>query len=401
MELVLFRLNGIKVPTTEPVRHWAFRIRAPWINWRAGRIADPVARLRYLRSATDAEKLPRIPKVALLALGLGTAAALIIPGHTQLLSSAISSPPRPRHAAPAAPADPGADVWLVESKEKQYELYSNGLRIETAHAVKNIPRAWRECELPKYTPGALRKDPVGIVYHTTENHQLPFEAEENAGLLRMGEGLLRYVKQHHSYHYVIDRFGRVHRVVEEGHAAAHAGHSLWADAQLAYINMNHEFLGVGFETATAPGDELPPSINPAQVRSARALTEMLRTRYRIPASNCVTHAQVSVNPKNHRIGNHTDWASNFPFLEVGLPDNYGLALPAMELFGFGYDQDFVKATGNRLWKGLLLTEERVRQAASARGLGVPEYRALAKKHYRDLMAEWSALRESMKEETGQ
>jgi hypothetical protein len=128
---------------------------------------------------------------------------------------------------------------------------------------------------------------------------------------------------------------------------------------------------------------------------------MLRTRYRIPASNCVTHAQVSVNPKNHRIGNHTDWASNFPFLEVGLPDNYGLALPAMELFGFGYDQDFVKATGNRLWKGLLLTEERVRQAASARGLGVPEYRALAKKHYRDLMAEWSALRESMKEETGQ
>jgi len=384
----------------EPVRHWALTLRAPWINWRAGRIADPVARLRYLRAATAfPANLPRIPKAAMMVAGVGTLVALIIPGRTHLISSTIA-PPRPPQAVPATVAAASVEIWLVESKDKAFEMYSNGLRIETAHATKHVPRAWRACSLPKFTPGPLRTDPVGIVFHTTESDLLPFEEGENRELLRLGEGLLRYVRRHQSYHYVIDRFGRVHRIVEEGHAAAHAGYSLWADAQSAYINLNHEFLGVSFETATAPGDSLPDAINPAQIRAARALTEMLRARYRIPASNCVTHAQVSVNPKNHRIGNHTDWASNFPFLEVGLPDNYNLPLPALELFGFGYDQDFVKATGNRLWKGLLLTEERVRQEASARGVGVPELRTLAKQNYKNLMAEWAALRQSKIEETG-
>jgi len=41
------------------------------------------------------------------------------------------------------------------------------------------------------------------------------------------------------------------------------------------------------------------------------LTDMLRKRYGIPAGNCVTHAQVSVNPSNLLIGYHIDWASSF------------------------------------------------------------------------------------------
>ena len=121
---------------------------------------------------------------------------------------------------------------------------------------------------------------------------------------------------------------------------------------------------------------------------------MLRVRYRISSVNCVTHAQVSVNPFSHRIGNHTDWASNFPFQALGLPDNYELPVAAMEIFGFGYDQDFVTATGGRLWKGLLLTEERVRQAASAEGVSIAPYRAQLKQKYRKLLAELPASGES-------
>ncbi len=61
---------------------------------------------------------------------------------------------------------------------------------------------------------------------------------------------------------------------------------------------------------------------------------MLRARYSIPASNCVAHAQVSVNPANHGAGYHLDWAANLPFAELGLADNYKLALPSVQLFGF-------------------------------------------------------------------
>ena len=41
-----------------------------------------------------------------------------------------------------------------------------------------------------------------------------------------------------------------------------------------------------------------PSITEPQIASAKLLTEILRARYRIPAHNCVTHAQVSVNASN-------------------------------------------------------------------------------------------------------
>jgi hypothetical protein len=56
--------------------------------------------------------------------------------------------------------------------------------------------------------------------------------------------------------------------------------------------------------------------SPAQVRAAAMLVEMLRARYRISAVNCVTHAQVSLNPSNMRVGYHMDWASKFPFEQL-------------------------------------------------------------------------------------
>ena len=60
------------------------------------------------------------------------------------------------------------------------------------------------------------------------------------------------------------------------------------------------------------------------------------------------------------IGYHTDWAGNFPFLELGLRDNYTAPPPSISAFGFDYDPVFVHATGVRLWEGLAVAEDEIR-----------------------------------------
>jgi hypothetical protein len=199
-------------------------------------------------------------------------------------------------------------------------------------------------------------------------------------LKRQGESLLAYIRDNHAYNFVIDRFGRVHRVVVESDTAFHAGKSVWADARWVYVNLNTSFIGVSFEGET---QDLKENLTPAQIHSGRTLTEMLRSRYRIAAGNCVTHAQVSVNPDNMRIGYHTDWAANFPFQEMGLEDNYALPIPALYLFGYGYDPTFVESTGARLWKGLLLAEERLIEEATVDGRTLAEYKKILQKRSRE------------------
>ena len=293
-----------------------------------------------------------------------------------------SSPPPARAADLVAGA---ADVWVVE-KNPHYEIYSNGLRIENDLTVSNRPRSFaaydrRRAELP---PGRFTSQPVGIVYHTTESHSAPFEAEQNQALRRQGQGLLEFVREKRAYNFVIDRFGRVHRIVQESDTAFHAGHSIWADERWVYIELNAGFLGVSFEGST---DELRDNLTPAQIHAGRVLTEMLRSRYHIAAGNCVTHAQVSVNPDNFRIGYHTDWAGNFPFHEMGLEDNYVQPIPALYLFGYGYDPAFVESTGARLWKGLTLAEDRLLEEATVNGRTAAEYKKILQKRYREKLAE--------------
>ena len=187
---------------------------------------------------------------------------------------------------------------MVE-KDSSEEVFSNGLHIDTRFAVSNHPRSYLAFPLngPSGSRGVRRSAPAGIVFHTTESLQIPFEARRNRALKRIGESLLEYIGRRCAYHYLIDRFGRVFRVVAEQDAANHAGYSVWADDRWRYINLNESFLGVSFEARTEEGQS-DAHVSPAQVRSATMLTELLRGRYRIPATNCVTHLQVSVNPDN-------------------------------------------------------------------------------------------------------
>jgi hypothetical protein len=363
-----------------------------WIAWRAGRISDPVKRLRYLRATTAGDLRPRPLSWKSLILAVLTA-LLVAPVHNAKMEvrqrTAPAAPvPLPEFQQPEETET--GDVWLVERKP-DYEVYSNGLRIETAATTRHLKRSY--VSVVRRT-GQLRTDgiaPVGIVYHTTESHITSFEEGNNARLQRVGQWLVEYVRRHQSYHYVVDRFGRVHRVVEEESAADHAGASIWADQDRIYLGLNQSFLGVALESQTAAGDETSDSVTEAQLYATKVLTEMLRSRYRIAAGNCVTHAQVSVNAASYRIGNHTDWAANFPYAKVGLPDNYSLPLASMVFYGFGYDQGFLSATGSRMWNGLAVSEEYVRQAAGAEALTVAQYRLRQQQHYRRQMAELPAV----------
>lgn len=371
---------------------------APLLEWRAQRIDDPIERLRYLRKAT-ALKVSGPPKSRSLRSHLRrnwyyhvaalTLLALLIP--SRMLITARGSSARTRAARTVAPEptplSPNGipNVWQVE-KTGTYEVYSNGLRVESEFATANEPRSYYVFERTGKTEPLPepRFVPAGIVFHTTESHQAPFEPRQTRQLKKIGRSLLDYVRQNRSYNFVIDRFGRVFRVVQEADAAYHAGKSVWADANFYYINLNHSFLGIAFEAQSAAGED-NPVVSPAQVHAARVLTEMLRSRYNIPATNCVTHAQVSVNPSNMQIGYHKDWAENFPFPEVGLADNYGQPPPSLSAFGFGYDSSFLTSPGARLWKGLELADSQVDHAASAAHRTPEEYRKGLQKRYREML----------------
>jgi hypothetical protein len=354
------------------------------IERRAKKIDDPIERLKYLRVATEDPPAPRrqwgpIIALAMVALPLTMRSDAHLRHQPEIHHSVASL----RVKTPELP-----NIWRVEAG-KDFEVYSNGLRIDNQLSVSNHPRSYQFVSVKEglvKQPSASITQPSGIVFHTTESHQVPFEAPEQRNLQRITRETLLFVRNKRAYHFVIDRFGRVHRIVAESDAANHAGNSVWADSKALYLELNQSFLSIAFE-ASMQTDQ--PPINDAQIHSGKVLTEMLRSKYKIAAENCVTHAQVSVNPGNMRIGWHCDWGKDFPFQQMGLPENYELPLPSLFLLGFDYDPVYINATGAGIWKGLALAEERTRDAAGAKGIAIAVYQAHLRKRYRD---EITALR---------
>jgi hypothetical protein len=353
----------------------------------AGHIGDPVLRLRFLRAAAPRRSRGRLGRWILWGAIL---LMLLIPFLMKRAAGKPEPPnvPVPPRRAPAAETTKAVlPVWLVEQTGDS-EVYSNGLRIDTRFTVPNRPRHYTVFQRAGASAGSRVQlsEPAGIVYHISESCQAPFDAQDTPVLKRLGESLLEYVRRKRAYHYLIDRFGRVYRVVAEPDTANHAGYSVWADDQWFYVNLNEGFLGVSFEAEAHPG-QTEGVVSPAQVRAAAMLTEMLRIRYQIPAANCVTHAQVSVNPSNMLVGYHTDWAAGFPFAELGLPDNYGRPLPALWAFGFDYEPAWLALGGSRMSAGVELAEQDIARAAVAAGMRPAAYRKALRQHYKTLLAE--------------
>jgi N-acetylmuramoyl-L-alanine amidase len=379
-------------------------LRQTIIDARASTIPSPLDRLRFLRHQMGPEWTDEsgsrwlafssweVPNhwIWLLAFVFVLFTVVFVPAYRLSHSAPASYNPAvilPPPVALSSETPNEAGVWVVDRKN-DVETYSNGLRIENRYTVANQPRG----RFKVYTRDRLdaariewMESPAGIVYHTTESHQIAMQAGQNRILQRIGLGVLLQVQQNRSYHFMIDRFGRVFRVVRESDIAFHAGNSVWADEKRVYAGLNTSFLGIAFETQTLPGQDLT-SANAAQIHSARVLTAMLRSKYRIPGSNCVTHAQVSVNPANRLIGYHTDWAANFPFVELGLRDNYMEPPASIAIFGFGYDPFYVQSTGTRLLPGLLEAENQVRAQAARLGWPVNLYKARLQQKYIEITA---------------
>ncbi len=292
-------------------KHWLL----PWYNRKAQQINDPVLRLRYLRSVgANPEEILTPLNVPWTRFGVGLTLLIVVAilfFRTGSSARAGNQPapnkgPRPSREYVLDPltANEKKKVWLVELKTGQ-EVYSNGLRIETANTAPHEPRSEETVAVDahRYITG-LRK-PAGIVFHTTESHMGTFEQGNNHDLQRVGKWLIDFVARNHYYHYLIDRFGRVHRVVPEDQVANHAGRSVWADEKSTYVDLNASFLGISLESEPQPGVLISESVTPAQVHALRTLVTMLRLKYGIEEANCITHAQVSVNPDNFRIGVHT------------------------------------------------------------------------------------------------
>jgi hypothetical protein len=185
------------------------------------------------------------------------------------------------------------------------------------------------------------------------------------------EALLRFVKREQAYNYMIDRFGRVYRIVDDDSRANHAGHGVWARGDEVYLDLNSAFLGVSFESRWEGGRTLP--ITRAQLIAGRNLTHYLRQRFSIAPEMCVTHGLASVSPKRGLIGYHLDWARGFPFEAFGLPDLYSQTLPSVALFGFNYDSEFLQTMGER-WPGLIAAEKQLADEARQRAISLDELR---------------------------
>jgi hypothetical protein len=282
-------------------------------------------------------------------------------------------------------------VWLVEQKDDT-ERYSNAGRILTTYQTDNHARSYQVYQPDTGAPvGAVRHDPVGIVYHTSESHLTSFTSDNNESIEVHSRGLLEFVQRHKSYNYVIDRFGQIYRIVRDEEAANHAGNSVWSNTEGVYVGLNESFLGVCFET-NSKADSLEEQLTEAQLIAGRLLTQILRSRYQIADANCVTHGLVSVNPLNMLICFHHDWARNFPFAAMGLSDKYKVAPASISEFGYTYDAETIRMLGGALWSGVREADEKFQRKAAAANVTTEELRRLSRQRYLDLMNQQRRLR---------
>jgi hypothetical protein len=77
------------------------------------------------------------------------------------------------------PAAAVPNIWPVEHTS-EYDLYSNGLRIENRLEIGNEPRSYRLIARESGVPGPLRTQPAGIVFHTSESDQALLNVSRSA-----------------------------------------------------------------------------------------------------------------------------------------------------------------------------------------------------------------------------
>jgi hypothetical protein len=363
----------LQVVPGAPLRWLAYRVTGvdearPLFSSNPWGALDPPRRAR--------PPLPRRARraVNVAALLVVAAAGLALASYPRSKPVTAAAAPGPAAAPAPAPATEALDplprgvaparIWMADSGPG-FELYSNGLRIDTTYAVAGEPRRYRVFDTARGMGAEVHDRPVGIVFHTSESDIWPLEESFNEKLRDSSQNLLHYLKKNRVYHYLIDRFGQVFRVVEEKDKANHSGNSVWSAGDRVYLNLNGPTIGVSFETRWEGGRALP--ITRAQLETGRSLTDYLRQKWSIEPAMCVTHGLASVNPRKHLIGHHVDWARGFPFAAFSLPDQYAVPSPAVALFGFDHDEVFATSVGEP-WPGVAQAERQIAAEAATQGL---------------------------------
>jgi len=98
-----------------------------------------------------------------------------------------------------------------------------------------------------------------------------------------------------SSHYVIDKDGSMYQCVREVERAAHAGVSKMPDGR---EDVNDFSIGIELVNLNDGQDPYPPE----QMDSVVALVQYLADKYKIPAENVVTHAEIAPNRKTDPLG---------------------------------------------------------------------------------------------------
>jgi hypothetical protein len=366
--------RAVSVVPAASVRRWLYGR----LGVEGARFLDSEAGLGATPPSAEAGESRRraSPRIGALLVALAASVGLAAVSYrTRLIEDAVPPSPAPIAAKAVLPvvaeilvklpeALQPQSIWLVE-KSQGGEQYSNGLRIDTTFAVAGDPRRYRVFDATTGQMGPVATQPIGILFHTSESDIWPLEESNNERLRHNSENLLKYLQRNRCYHYMIDRFGRVYRVVDEDTRANHAGYSVWTRDNQVYLNLNSQFIGICFETRWEGGHALP--ITKAQLSAGRDLTDYLRYRYKIAPEMCTAHGLTSVNPKKHLIGHHIDWARGFPFDAFGLPDQYSRPDPAVVLFGFGYDDEFRGRMMGDPWSGVRQGEQALIEEARSRG----------------------------------
>jgi hypothetical protein len=380
----------------------------------------PFTGFEQAQPASGTEKTAPLKAIPPRANSRNEAALTDPPAESEPNSSAtVTTAPHPtaNTGTPTFPEYLEESIWLVE-KRNRTEFYSNRLQIITSATVKNVPRSYYRFRKGGAEPpdGAKPTRTIaGILYHTSESDLFPFRPDMNQSISKYSKWLIRYTGRNHSYHYLIDRFGRVFRIVAESDAAFHAGNSVWADRDWLYLNLNHAFLGICFEGKDSERNvhgkdekkirdtqnvSFPraSTLNDAQLKSGRELTDWLRVKYHIPQQNCVTHGITSINPRNRLIGYHLDLSTGFSFERFRLNNKNMESLPAITEFGFAYDAYFLKLFDGKLWPGIHLSEAILEKKAKEANIPLHRYRKQLTENFATLF-DWQ--KNQQKEEEAQ
>jgi N-acetylmuramoyl-L-alanine amidase len=151
--------------------------------------------------------------------------------------------------------------------------------------IELFPAAAKPLQLENHFSPLNKKRPLRpqtkyIVLHTTEGEE---------------EGSLRKITRYGEAHYVVSYSGTVYRIIDKSKIAKHAGRSMW-EGRSAIDNYSIGIEVVGYHNK---------HIRDAQYEALRELLRQLKSLYRIPDQDVLTHSMVAYGrPNRFHDNNH-------------------------------------------------------------------------------------------------